>query len=123
MIIGHVGREPELRYTSKGAPVTKFDVAVVSHSKITTDGTRRDETEWFNVVAWGRLAEICKNNLARGQQIYIEGRLQTRSWEDETGKRHFSTEIVARDMKVLGERRTAGHDEDFDAELFEDDLD
>lgn len=113
MIIGNVGREPELRYTPSGAPVVNFDVAVVSHSWQTSDGERKEKTEWFNIVAWGRLAEICKSHLSRGNQVYIEGRLQTRSWEDETGKKHFRTEIVARDMKLLGERRQ-GADIDYD---------
>ncbi|MBK9122356.1 MAG: single-stranded DNA-binding protein [Chloroflexi bacterium] len=113
MIIGNVGREPELRYTPSGAPVVNFDVAVVSHSWQTPDGERKEKTEWFNIVAWGRLAEICKSHLSRGYQVYIEGRLQTRSWEDETGKKHFRTEVVARDMKLLGERRQ-GTDIDYD---------
>lgn len=111
MIIGSVGRDPELRYTPSGAPVTNFDVAVVSHSWVTAEGERREKTEWFNVVAWGRLAEICKAHLTRGQQVYIEGRLQTRSWEDETGKKHYRTEVVTRDMKVLGDNK---HDFDID---------
>jgi len=111
MIIGHVGRDPELRYTPTGSPVTNFDVIVVSHSYTTTEGERREKTEWFNVVAWGRLAEICKTHLAKGQQVYIEGRLQTRGWEDDNGKKHYRTEIVAQEMKLLGERRA---DDDYD---------
>ncbi|MBK8134557.1 MAG: single-stranded DNA-binding protein [Anaerolineae bacterium] len=116
MIIGNVGREPELRYTPTGAPVTNFDVTVVSHSWVTPEGERREKTEWFNVVAWGRLAEICKQHLTRGQQVYIEGRLQTRSWEDESGKKHFRTEVIARDMKLLGDRKQGGEFELEDAD-------
>jgi single-strand DNA-binding protein len=112
MIIGNIGREPELRHTPSGAPVTNFDVAVISRTWVTPDGDRHDKTEWFNVVAWGRLAEICKSHLTRGQQVYIEGRLQTRSWEDQSGKKHYRTEIVARDMKLLGDSRDG--DIDFD---------
>ncbi len=118
MIIGSVGREPELRYTPNGAPVVNFDVAVVSHTWQTLDGERKEKTEWLNIVAWGRLAEICKTHLSRGNQVYIEGRLQTRSWEDETGKKLFRTEIVARDMKLLGERR---QDADYDFDDLDDD--
>ncbi len=118
MIIGSVGREPELRYTPNGTPVVNFDVAVVSHTWQTLDGERKEKTEWFNIVAWGRLAEICKTHLSRGNQVYIEGRLQTRSWEDETGKKLFRTEIVARDMKLLGERR---QDADYDFDDLDDD--
>jgi single-strand DNA-binding protein len=104
MIIGHLGRDPEMRYTPSGKAVTSF--AVETHRDwVTPDGQRHDETEWFNVVAWGGLAEICKQHLSRGQQVYIEGRLQTRGWEDSEGKRHYRTEIVANEMVVLGERR------------------
>jgi single-strand DNA-binding protein len=106
MIIGHVGREPEMRYTPSGRPVTSFSVAT-SRSWTSAEGERREETEWFNVVAWGSLAEICKAHLSKGQQVYIEGRLQTRGWEDEGGKRHFRTELVANEMILLGERRSS----------------
>ncbi len=104
MIIGHVGRDPEMRYTPSGRPVTTFSVATTRtwHS---SDGERHEETEWFNVVAWGSLAEICKQHLHKGKQVYIEGRLQTRRWEDADGKKHFATELVAREMIMLGEAR------------------
>jgi single-strand DNA-binding protein len=71
----------------------------------TSEGERRTETEWFNVVAWGSLAEICKQFLIKGQQVYVEGRLQTRHWEDTEGNKHSVTEIVANEMIMLGERR------------------
>lgn len=71
------------------------------------DGERHSETEWFNVVAWGNLAEICKQYLTKGQQVYIEGRLQTRRWDDKEGNKHSSVEIVANEMMMLGERRDA----------------
>ena len=103
MIIGHLGRDPEMRYTPSGKPVTTFTVAT-SRSWNSTDGERHTETEWFNVVAWGNLAEICKQYLVKGQQVYIEGRLQTRRWEDQEGKKHVSTEIVADRMLMLGDR-------------------
>ena len=109
MIIGHLGRDPEMRYTPSGRPVTTFSVAT-SRSWNTSDGERRTETEWFNIVAWGNLAEICNQYLTKGQQVYIEGRLQTRSWEDGDGKRHTSVEIIANEMIMLGDRRS-GNDE------------
>ena len=106
MIIGRLGRDPEMRYTPSGRPVTSFSVAT-SRSWSTSEGERRVETEWFNVVAWGNLAEICKQHLAKGQQVYIEGRLQTRNWDDAEGNKHTSVEIVANEMIMLSERREA----------------
>jgi len=103
MVIGNMGRDPELRYTPSGKPVTSFSLAS-SRSWIAPDGERREETEWFNVVAWGNLAEICSQKLFKSQQVYIEGRLQTRSWEDDNGQRHFRTEVVANEMIILGPR-------------------
>ena len=104
MIIGHLGRDPEMRYTPSGRPVTTFSVAT-SRSWHSADGERHEETEWFNVVAWGSLAEICNQYLHKGQQVYIEGRLQTRRWEDTEGNKHFTTELVSKEMIMLGERR------------------
>jgi single-strand DNA-binding protein len=105
LLIGHLGCAPEMRYTPSGRPVTSFSLAT-SRSWTSADGERRDETEWFNIVTWGNLAEICKQYLSKGQQVYIEGRLQTRGWEDETGKKHFRTEVVANEMIMLGNRRS-----------------
>ena len=105
MIIGHLGKDPEMRYTPSGKPVTTFTVAT-SRSWNTSDGERRTETEWFNIVAWSNLAEICNQYLVKGQQVYIEGRLQTRQWEDDQGQRHSSVEIVANEMIMLGKRRS-----------------
>jgi single-strand DNA-binding protein len=104
MIIGHLGKDPEMRYTPSGRPVTTFTLAV-SRQWNSADGERHSETEWFNVVAWGNLAEICKQYLVKGQQVYIEGRLQTRRWDDKEGQKHTSVEVVASEMMMLGERR------------------
>ena len=104
MIIGRLGRDPEMRYTPSGKPVTSFSVAT-NRSWVNSEGERREDTEWFNVVAWGNLAEICKQYLTKGQQVYVEGRLQTRGWEDQDGKKHYRTELVANEMIMLGERR------------------
>lgn len=123
MIIGYLGRDPEMRYTPSGRPVTSFSVAT-SRTWTSAEGERREETEWFNVVAWGNLAEICKSHLNKNQQVYIEGRLQTRGWEDETGKKHFRTELVANEMILLGDRRREQqqHDEP-DVDFLGDDQD
>jgi single-strand DNA-binding protein len=107
MIIGHLGRDPEMRYTPSGKPVTTFTVAV-SRTWNSSDGERHSETEWFNIVAWGNLAETCKQYLNKGQQVYIEGRLQTRRWDDKEGVRHSSVEVVANEMMMF-ERRDSGH--------------
>ncbi|MCP4544330.1 MAG: single-stranded DNA-binding protein [Chloroflexi bacterium] len=103
MVIGNVGRDPEMRYIPSGKPVTSFSVATF-RSWANSEGERREETEWFNVVAWGNLAEICKQHLCKGQQVYVEGRLQTRSWKDQDGRKRFRTELVANEMIVLGRR-------------------
>ena len=104
MVIGYLGRDPEMRYTPSGRPVTSFSVAT-SRSWVAANGERREETEWFNVVAWGSLAEICKQHLSKGQQVYVEGRLQTRGWEGANGKKHYRTELVANEMIILGNRK------------------
>lgn len=103
MVIGNVGRAPEMRYMPSGKPVTLFSVATL-RSWTNSEGERRDETECFNVVAWGNLAEICKQHLRKGQQVYVEGRLQTRSWKDHEGRKRFRAELVANEMIVLGKR-------------------
>ena len=103
MIIGHLGRDPEMRYTPAGKAVTTFTVAT-NRSWTSSDGTKRNETEWFNVVAWGGLAEFCKQHLAKGKQVFVEGRLQTRRWEDQEGVKHSNVEVVVNEMMLLGER-------------------
>lgn len=116
MIIGRLGRDPEMRYTPGGRPVTTFSVAT-GRSWTTADGQRRSETEWFNVVAWGGLAEICSQYLSKGRRVYVEGRLQTRRWEDSGGNRKSATEIVANEMIILGPKNQRSEDEpDYDLE-------
>jgi len=111
MLIGRLGRDPEMRYTPSGRPVTSFSLAT-SRTWNTSEGERRTETEWFNIVAWGSLAEICKNFLNKGQQVYIEGRLQTRHWDDAEGNKHSAIEVVANEMILLGERRDLANESD-----------
>lgn len=109
MIIGNLGRDPELRYTPNGTPVASFSVAV-DRQWSTATGERREATEWFNVVAWRELAEICNQLLSKGKLVYVEGSLQTRSWEDASGQRNYRIELVAEQMTLL-ERSTTPQEE------------
>jgi len=106
MIIGNVGSEPEMRFTPNGNPVTSFRVAT-SRVYTTTNGERKEEIEWFSVVAWGRLAEQCNQFLNKGRRVYAEGRLRTNSWQGQDGQRHYRTEIVADHVLFLDRRETA----------------
>jgi single-strand DNA-binding protein len=100
MLIGNLGRDPELNVTQEGTPVTKFSLAVSRNTKTST-GERKEETEWFNVVAWRQLAETCERYLHKGSKVYIEGRLQTRKYTDRNGVERTSIEVVASDMEML----------------------
>jgi single-strand DNA-binding protein len=103
-LIGRLGRDPEMRYTPSGRPVTTFSVGTTRKWN-TSEGERKTETEWFNVVTWSNLAEICSQYLKKGSLVYIEGRLQNRQWDDAEGETHFATEIVANEMIMLDSRR------------------
>ncbi len=103
IVIGNLGRDPEMRYTPSGQAVTSFSVAS-SRRYRTSDGEQREETEWFNVSAFGRLSEICNQYLTRGQQVYIEGRLRGRSYTDRDGQPRYSLEVTATEMQMLGRR-------------------
>jgi single-strand DNA-binding protein len=106
LIIGRLGKDPELRYTGTGSPVATFTVAAGRQWK-DSNGEQRDETEWFSIVAWNKLAEICSQHLSKGSRVYIEGRLQTRTWEDpQTNQTRYRTEVVANDMIILDNRPT-----------------
>ena len=104
MIIGNLGRDPEMRYTPSGQAVTQFTVAVNRNYKNQT-GEWQEETEWFRVVVWGQQAERAAEYLRKGNKVYVEGRLQTRQWEDQTGQKRYTTELVANQVTNL-ERRT-----------------
>lgn len=109
MIIGRLGTDPDMRYTSSGNPVTTFRVAVSRQWK-DSSGDLREETEWFSIVAWNKLAEICHQHLTKNTRVYLEGRLQTRSWEDQhTGQTRYKTEVVANDMIILDSRAPRDH--------------
>jgi single-strand DNA-binding protein len=106
-IIGNVGNEPEMRFTPNGKPVTSFSVAT-NWVYTTPEGERRQETEWFNVVAWNRLAEQCNQFLAKGKLVYAEGRIHTRSWEGQDGQQHSRMEVIANRVIFLDRKGTAG---------------
>jgi len=99
-VIGNLGSEPEMRFTPSGRPVTSFRVAT-NWRYTTPDGERKEETEWFTVVAWGRLAEQCNQFLNKGRLVYVEGRLRLRSWDGQDGQRRARNEIVADRVKFL----------------------
>jgi single-strand DNA-binding protein len=105
-VIGNLGNEPEMRFTPSGRPVTSFRVAT-NWRYTTPEGERREETEWFTVVAWGRLAEQCNQFLTKGRLVYVEGRLRMRTWEGQDGQRRARNEIVADRVKFL-DRQPAG---------------
>ena len=100
MLIGSVGRDPETRYLANGTAMTCFCLGV-ERTWVNADGERREVVDWFNVVTWRRLAEVCAQQLTKGARVYVEGRLETRSWEDGDGQRHYRTEVVAGDMILL----------------------
>jgi single-strand DNA-binding protein len=100
LLIGRLGQDPELKYTQSGIAVVKFTLATNQQWK-DQDGNTQDKTEWHNVVAWRRLAEICAEYLKKGSKVYLEGALSTSSWEDENKKKHYRTEVVLNDMIML----------------------
>jgi len=102
-VIGNVGSEPEMRFTPNGRPVTSFSVAT-NWVYTTPEGERKQETEWFNVVAWNRLAEQCNQFLAKGRLVYAEGRIHTRSWEGQDGQQHSRMEVIANRVIFLDRR-------------------
>ena len=104
MITGRLGADPEMRYTVQGNTVTTFRVAA-GRSWKDADRTSHDETEWFRVVAWNKLAEVCNEYLQKGDRVYIEGRLQTRKWTDKDGQDRYTTEVIANDMIMLSSKQ------------------
>lgn len=107
ILVGNLGRDPEVRYTKNGQAVATFSLATTERWT-NKDGQREDKTEWHRIVAWGKLGEICGEYLTKGKQVYIEGRLQTRDWEDNDGNKRQTTEIVANNMTMLGQAGGAG---------------
>jgi single-strand DNA-binding protein len=103
MLIGRLGKDPEIRYTPDGSPVANFSLAT-SENFTDKSGTRQERTEWHNVVAWSKLAELCKRYLTKGRQVYIEGRIRTREWNDKDGIKRRTSEVIASQMVLLGSR-------------------
>jgi single-strand DNA-binding protein len=101
ILIGRLGQDPEVRYTPSGQAVANFTMAT-SENWTGKDGQKQERTEWHRIVVWGRLAELCKDYLRKGRQVYIDGKLQTRSWDDKEGKKRYTTEIVANTVQFLG---------------------
>lgn len=106
ILIGNLGADPEVRYAQNGTAVANFRVATTE--TWTKDGKKEEQTEWHRIVAFARLGEICGEYLAKGSRVYIEGRLQTRKWDDRDGNTRYTTEIVAREMKMLSARGASG---------------
>ncbi len=107
ILIGNLGRDPELRYTQSGQAVANFTLAT-TESWNKKEGGREERTEWHRIVAWGRTAELCAQYLSKGRTVYIEGRLQTREWENREGQKQKTTEIVAVNVQFLGGPRGSG---------------
>jgi single-strand DNA-binding protein len=103
ILIGRLGRDPELKYTPRGAPVAKFSLATDESFKDRT-GEKQNRTEWHNIVAWNKLAEICGEYLTKGKQVYIEGSIRSRQWQDQSGNKRTSYEIIANLMQMLGSK-------------------
>ena len=101
ILVGNLGSDPQVRYTPGGQAVANFNIAT-SERFNNKAGEKEERTEWHRIVAWGKLAEICQQYLKKGKQVYIEGRLQTRQWEDQQGQKRQTTEIVAQNMQMLG---------------------
>jgi len=111
ILIGNVGADPEMRYTPDGNAVTSFNIAT-NYRYTTSNGEPKEETEWFKVITWRKLAEQCNQFLAKGRQVYVEGRLRTRNWEGQDGQKHVSVEVGANRVIFLGKRAVASLPED-----------
>jgi|tagenome__1003787_1003787.scaffolds.fasta_scaffold20871043_2 single-strand DNA-binding protein len=116
LLIGNLGKDPEMKYTPQGTPITNFSMAVSRNWKM-PDGEWKEETEWFRVIAWQKLAEQCNEYLRKGSKVYIEGRLQTREWQTPEGQTRQIVEVVANEMVILDSRQggpggSGGYSED-----------
>lgn len=110
-LLGNLGKDPEVRFTSNGRAVAKFPVAT-SERWTDQDGNKQERTEWHNVVVWGKQAETCGQYLAKGRQVFVEGSVRTRQYDDKDGNKRYITEIVARDVRFLGSGGGAGRSPD-----------
>lgn len=121
ILIGNLGNDPDVRYTASGAAVANISLATAESWRDKESGEQQERTEWHRVVFFGRLAEIVAEYLKKGSQIYVEGRLQTRKWQDKEGKDRYSTEIVANEMQMLGSRSGGGSNQSYDQSPPDDD--
>ena len=106
LLIGHLGKDPEIRYTPDGSPVATFSLAT-SENWTDKNGSRQEHTEWHNIVAWNRLADLAKRFLSKGRQVYVEGRVRSREWNDRDGNKRRTTEVIASQIVLLGSRPQA----------------
>lgn len=113
VLLGNLGQNPEVRFTSTGKPVCNFNLA--THQTWTENGERQERTEWHRIVVWGKTAENCGKYLSKGRQVYLEGRLQTRSWQDREGQTRYTTEIVATQVVFLGSQKQANAEANIEA--------
>ena len=111
MLIGNVGKDPEMRFTPNGNPVTSFSVAT-NRAFNTPEGEKKQETDWFTVVAWNKLAEQCNQFLNKGKLVYVEGRLRSRSWDGTDGQKHYRTEVIASRVTFLDRAGAASSPEE-----------
>jgi single-strand DNA-binding protein len=114
ILIGNLGADPEMRYTQSGTAVANFNIATTE--TWVKDGNKEERTEWHRIVAFARLGEICGEYLSKGSKVYIEGRIQTRQWDDKDGVKRYTTEIVAREMKMLSPKNQGSQDGSFSHE-------
>ena len=110
ILIGNLGADPEVRFTGSGAAVANFNIATTERYN-NREGEKQERTEWHRIVMFGRQAEIAKEYLRKGRQVYIEGRLQTRQWEDQQGQKRYTTEVVCNNMQMIGSRGGGGGDD------------
>lgn len=107
IVVGRLGANPEMRYTNSGMGVCNFNLAT-SENWVDKQGQKKERTEWHRIVVWGKLGELCNEYLKKGRQTYVEGRLQTRSWDDKNGNKRYTTEIVANTVQFLGPAEQSG---------------
>jgi len=107
ILLGRLGKDPELKYTPSGQAVTKFSLATSERWKDKASGEFQEKTEWHNIVCWAKLAETANQYLTKGSSVYVEGRLQTRTWDDKEGKKHYMTEVIVGEMVFTGGRSEA----------------
>ena len=108
ILMGRLGQDPELKYTPSGAAVCNFSLATSETWNDKNSGQKQERTEWHRIVVWGKLAELCNQYLAKGRQAFVEGRLQTRSWDDKNGQKRYTTEINATTVQFIGGQANAG---------------